>query len=77
MMKVNVSMFKDNMLLSLCFPPRVEHGGGWRLKPGVQKCKCVQLDSSQHTLSTEMESPSTQQEVTSVHSNPTGNEDDG
>ncbi|KAK0140537.1 NLR family CARD domain-containing protein 3 [Merluccius polli] len=33
MMKVNVSMFKANMLLSLCFPPSVEHGGVGRLKP--------------------------------------------
>ncbi|KAK0152698.1 NLR family CARD domain-containing protein 3 [Merluccius polli] len=41
MMKVNVSMFKANMLLSLCFPPSVEHGGVGRLRPGVQKCKCL------------------------------------
>ncbi|KAK0133807.1 NLR family CARD domain-containing protein 3 [Merluccius polli] len=33
MMKVNVSMFKANMLLSLCFPPSVEHGGVGRLRP--------------------------------------------
>ncbi|KAK0145921.1 Neoverrucotoxin subunit alpha [Merluccius polli] len=41
MMKVNVSMFKANMLLSLCFPPSVEHGGGGRLKPALKKCKCL------------------------------------
>jgi hypothetical protein len=28
-----------NMLLSLCFPPSVEHGGVWRLKPALKKCK--------------------------------------
>ena len=43
-------MFKANMLLSLCSPPRLEHGGVGRLRPGVQKCKCLfSLDSSQHT----------------------------
>ncbi|KAK0141472.1 Stonustoxin subunit beta [Merluccius polli] len=41
MMKVNVSMFKANMLLSLCFPPSVEHGGVGRLKPALKKCKCL------------------------------------
>ncbi|KAK0146359.1 NLR family CARD domain-containing protein 3 [Merluccius polli] len=40
MMKVNVSMFKANMLLSLCFPPSVEHGGGGRLKPALKKYAC-------------------------------------
>uniref|UniRef100_A0A8C5FGS5 B30.2/SPRY domain-containing protein n=1 Tax=Gadus morhua TaxID=8049 RepID=A0A8C5FGS5_GADMO len=54
-----------NMLLSLCFPPSVEHGGVWRLKPALKKCKCL-FDSSQNTLTIKMESPSTQQEVTSV-----------
>ena len=54
-----------NMLLSLCFPPSVEHGGVWRLKPALKKCKCL-FDSPQNTLTIEMESPSTQQEVTSV-----------
>ncbi|KAK0145253.1 NLR family CARD domain-containing protein 3 [Merluccius polli] len=29
------------MLLSLCFPPSVEHGGEWRLKPALKKCKCL------------------------------------
>ena len=62
-----------NMLLSLCFPPSVEHGGVWRLKPALKKCKCL-FDSSQNTLTIEMESPSTQHEV---RSDPTGNEDDG
>ncbi|CAL8307581.1 unnamed protein product [Merluccius merluccius] len=33
-------MFKDNMLLSLCFPPSVEHGGVWRLKPALKKYAC-------------------------------------
>ncbi|CAL8290530.1 unnamed protein product [Lota lota] len=28
------------MLLSLCFPPRVEHGGVWRLKPALKKYAC-------------------------------------
>ncbi|XP_059905153.1 NACHT, LRR and PYD domains-containing protein 12-like isoform X1 [Gadus macrocephalus] len=51
----------------------VEHGGVWRLKPALKKCKCL-FDSSPHTLTIEMESPSTQQEV---RSHPTGNEDDG
>ncbi|CAL8239625.1 unnamed protein product, partial [Gadus morhua 'NCC'] len=51
----------------------VEHGGVWRLKPALKKCKCL-FDSSHHTLTIEMESPSTQQEV---RSHPTGNEDDG
>ncbi|CAL8346965.1 unnamed protein product [Gadus morhua 'NCC'] len=51
----------------------VEHGGVWRLKPAPQRCKCL-FDSSHHTLTIEMESPSTQQEV---RSDPTGNEDDG
>ncbi|KAK0138161.1 Neoverrucotoxin subunit alpha [Merluccius polli] len=41
MMKVNVSMFKANMLLSLCFPPSVEHGGVGRLRPALKKCKCL------------------------------------
>ncbi|KAK0137556.1 Stonustoxin subunit beta [Merluccius polli] len=41
MMKLNVSMFKANMLLSLCFPPSVEHGGVGRLKPALKKCKCL------------------------------------
>ncbi|CAL8388073.1 unnamed protein product, partial [Gadus morhua 'NCC'] len=45
----------------------VEHGGVWRLKPALKKCKCL-FDSSQNTLTIEMESPSTQQEVTSGHS---------
>ncbi|KAK0130835.1 Stonustoxin subunit beta [Merluccius polli] len=40
MMKVNVSMFKANMLLSLCFPPSVEHGGVGRLKPALKKYAC-------------------------------------
>ncbi|XP_059897911.1 NACHT, LRR and PYD domains-containing protein 3-like isoform X8 [Gadus macrocephalus] len=62
-----------NMLLSLCFPPSVEHGGVWRLKPALKKCKCL-FDSSHDTHTIEMESPSTQQEV---RSHPTGNEDDG
>jgi hypothetical protein len=30
-----------NMLLSLCFPPSVEHGGVWRLKPDLKKCRCL------------------------------------
>ncbi|CAL8238650.1 unnamed protein product [Lota lota] len=35
------------MLLSLCFPPSVEHGGVWRLKPGVKKYACeLTLDSN-------------------------------
>ncbi|XP_056468479.1 NACHT, LRR and PYD domains-containing protein 12-like isoform X6 [Gadus chalcogrammus] len=51
----------------------VEHGGVWRLKPAPQRCECL-FDSSHHTLTIEMESPSTQQEV---RSHPTGNEDDG
>ncbi|KAK0149442.1 NLR family CARD domain-containing protein 3 [Merluccius polli] len=40
MMKVNVSMFKANMLLSLCFPPSVEHGGVGRLRPALRKYAC-------------------------------------
>ncbi|XP_059906871.1 stonustoxin subunit beta-like [Gadus macrocephalus] len=28
------------MLLSLCFPPSVEHGGVWRLKPALKKYAC-------------------------------------
>ncbi|KAK0131758.1 Neoverrucotoxin subunit alpha [Merluccius polli] len=40
MMKVNVSMFKANMLLSLCFPPSVEHGGVGRLRPALKKYAC-------------------------------------
>ncbi|XP_056445622.1 NACHT, LRR and PYD domains-containing protein 3-like isoform X3 [Gadus chalcogrammus] len=51
----------------------VEHGGVWRLKPALKKCKCL-FDSSHDTHTIEMESPSTQQEV---RSHPTGNEDDG
>ncbi|XP_059906908.1 NACHT, LRR and PYD domains-containing protein 12-like isoform X3 [Gadus macrocephalus] len=43
----------------------VEHGGVWRLKPVLKKCKCL-FDSPHHTLTIEMESPTTQQEVTSV-----------
>ncbi|KAK0155674.1 Stonustoxin subunit beta [Merluccius polli] len=38
MMKVNVSMFKANMLL--CFPPSVEHGGVGRLRPALKKYAC-------------------------------------
>ncbi|KAK0139407.1 Stonustoxin subunit beta [Merluccius polli] len=37
----NISVFEANMLLSLCFPPSVEHGGEWRLKPALKKCKCL------------------------------------
>ena len=47
----------------------------WRLKPALEKCKCL-FDSSQRTLTIERESPSTQQEVTSVHSDLSGNEAD-
>ncbi|KAK0135220.1 Stonustoxin subunit beta [Merluccius polli] len=40
MIKVNVSMFKASMLLSLCFPPSVEHGGVGRLRPALKKYAC-------------------------------------
>ncbi|KAK0141408.1 Neoverrucotoxin subunit beta [Merluccius polli] len=36
----NVSVFEANMLLSLCFPSSVEHGGEWRLKPALKKYAC-------------------------------------
>ena len=35
----NVTLFKDNMLLSLCLAS-VEHGGECRMKPALKKCKC-------------------------------------
>ena len=50
MMKENVSMFKANMLLSLCSPPRLEHGGVGRLRPGLQKCKCLFSWITTHSL---------------------------
>ena len=71
-LNMNVSMFKDNIFV----PPSVEHGGVWRLKPVPKRCKCVFSLIHHHTHSL-FRWKVTQQEVTSVHSSPPGNEDDG